>query len=271
MPHHNLDPRINALLEQGDNPKLNLILTEVSTGDIISVHLKKENEEAILFFRIIKTAGPSMKPTDYCIAELIYYLVPREWMKSFLRVELPYPLIGQRCDIVGACTKNPDAQLGLTMLHFAHITQGRQMLWYMPTSEDIAWLYWPSIAHKAKLSEAEFVSLKANLEKAEEFDQLRFTEADIVQIQLEIQDEREEEVCWRKFVKQPLEIQTQNSIYLLSQEREGGTRTCQKQGSDDIYTGILIFLRKEHTMIFKVTDKGILETSHVCEIRPRKP
>ena len=129
MRHPNLSARINEILERGQDPDLSLDLRTVKPGDVIMIVFCDDHQRntAIMFVRVAKPAGPGMGE-DSLNGVLIDGIFPGEWLLKFARKDVKIPPSGIKCVITGSCTKNPNAPMGLTMLHFHTATVGRNLL-----------------------------------------------------------------------------------------------------------------------------------------------
>lgn len=269
MPHPNLSDKLNSILERGGDPDFSLDLRKVNPNDIVAIHLEGQDkkDQTLIFFQVDKPAGPGCGE-DSAEGTLIDGFFSRDWLKSFIRADIPIPPIGQKCAIVGACTKNPGAPLGLTMLQLDNITIGRQLSWYMPADRDIGWISWDTVRSKAILDQENFQRIRDHLENDEEFGGKRLSLDEIEEIRREVAAEREEKERWQVFIKQPLRVETRNSVYLLGPEAEDGTRTLQKEDESEIWRGRLVSLHQGHSMIFDRDDRQTVQTSTVISAIP---
>lgn len=269
MRHPNLSESLNRILERGEDPAVSLSLRRVSIGDIVAIDLENPDnrQRTLIFLQIDKPAGPGTGG-DSAEATLVYGIFTREWLKSFIKADIPIPPNGQKPAIVGACTKNPGTPMGLTMLQFHTITIGRQLLWYMPLKPEIGWVGWDEVVRWSILDKERYQTIRGHLERDGEFQEMRLTDEVIEEIRREVAKEKDEKARWQEFIRQPLRVQTQNSVYLLGPEGEGGTRSLQKEGKFDIIRGEVIRLREGKRMIFHSEDGRTLDTSTVVSVNP---
>jgi hypothetical protein len=255
-------------MEMGDNPKLSLDLRQVSEDDIIAIKFADDSDLSFLFLRVNKSAGCHKDGLQFgeCVdCSIAYCLISREWMKSFICANITVPIIGQKSYILGACTKNPYAIYGFTMLHFHTITIGRHLLWWI--GENDSFLFDETVQRVSIMHDDQLQKFIEQVERDGENGPGRYSLDEIEEIKLEVIAEKEKERKWQEFIKQALRIETRNSIYLLGPEKDDGVRTLQKEGADTVLIGKLSKLIKNHGLGFDTKD-GHLHTSAVSKIKP---
>jgi hypothetical protein len=265
MRHPNLSAELNDLIEKGEDRDLSLKLRNLKPEDVIMIAFRDDQSySAIMFAQVTKPAGPGMGK-DSLEGELIDSIFPKEWLMEFARKGINVPPFGVKCSIAGSCTKNPDAPMGLTMLHFHTITADRQLLWYLGR-DDLAWLFWDTVSAKSVIRKDDIpemmvyardvLGLKILSDKAHE------------EIRKKAQLANQEAEEWEKYIKQALQVRTRNSVYVLGKEDENGKRTLQKKPDGEVKVGKLVFLREGKSMRFVFDNSDYIDTSTVLEIEP---
>lgn len=266
MRHPNLSPELNDLFERGEDSDLSLNLRAVKPGDVIMIVFGNDQRKntAIMFVKVAKPAGSGLGK-DSLAGALLDSIFPKEWLLEFARKDIEIPPLGIECVITGSCTKNPGAPLGLTMLHFHTITVGRNLLWYLGR-DGLAWLFWDTVSAKSIIQESDVSLLKTYAR--EHLGLIELSPEECAEVTKKAQLANRESDEWRKYIKQPLRVKTRNSVYILGQETNDGSRTIQKQPDSEIMKGKLLSLRENARMSFLFEDGTGIDTSTVLEIDP---
>ncbi|MFZ2620973.1 MAG: hypothetical protein WAX85_02365 [Minisyncoccia bacterium] len=142
MGHPNLSDGLNRLIDATDIPGATLELREVKVGQIIKVVFGDEGKKTSLTIRIDKPAGKGWGE-DSALGTILAVELQPDKVESFRKVDLPIPPIGEKCALFCACTRNPGAPFGMTMLHVHHLTKGRHFSWTTRpnTNNEIGWLF----------------------------------------------------------------------------------------------------------------------------------
>ena len=252
MGHPNLSDELNRIVEMGQDPNLSLSLRKVTPGEIVAVQFSVPAETGLglTFFQVDE---PPTKEAHGALCHLLYGLFPRDWIHQFISKGIPLPHFDQRCTLAGACTKNPSAPLGATMIQLDTITVGRHLLWYMP--DELRWIFKEQVA-KVRLGDLEeFQKMRNHLENDGRFQPFRIDNL--------LTDEQSKQ---QESLRQPIKVRTRNSIYILGEEGQDRKRTLLRQNDGKGCTGRIACLYVGGSMTFDRDDGKFWRTSMVTRI-----
>ncbi len=121
---------LNRVVEAGDDPNCTVDVQSLKPGQVVEIAFDGADGEKVGFsFRVAHIdVVPGQMGADACGPFTEVNL--READLNYLRKQgIAEPRPGTEVRVGDACSWNPGAPLGITMVHFGHITVGRWLIW----------------------------------------------------------------------------------------------------------------------------------------------